>query len=65
MLNLGMVLFHGIGVKPDFTEAYMWFTLAAERGQIDGRNGLRPKMTKPEITQAEKRAADWDAEHGQ
>jgi TPR repeat protein len=63
MLNLGMALFHGLGAKPDFVEAYMWFTLAAQRGAIDGRTGLRPRMTKPQAAEAERRAADWNTMH--
>jgi hypothetical protein len=65
MLNLGMVLFHGLGAPTDFVEAYMWFTLAAQRGLIDGRGGLRPKMTAAQITSGEKRAAEWSAKHSQ
>jgi TPR repeat protein len=61
MLNLGTALFHEVGVRADYVEAYVWFTLAAERGMIDGRIGLRPKMTAAQIAEAEKRAADWDA----
>ncbi len=63
MLNLGTVFFHGKGAQPDFLEAYMWFTLAAQRGLIDGRAGVRLKMTKTQIADAEKRAKDWNAKH--
>ena len=63
MLNLGMVLFHGIGAQPDFLEAYMWFTLASQRGSVDGRAGLRPRMTEEQVAEAEKRAAAWNAAH--
>jgi len=61
MLDLGMVLFHGLGAKPDFVEAYKWFALAAQRGLIDGRTGLRPKMTDAQIAEAERRASGWSA----
>jgi TPR repeat protein len=63
MLNLGMVLFHGKGVQPDFLGAYMWFTLASQRGQIDGRGPLRSRMTTAQIEEAEKQALDWNAKH--
>jgi TPR repeat protein len=65
MLNLGMVLFHGLGAQPDFVEAYMWFTLAAQRGAIDGRTGLRGKMTEKQIAEAGRRVADWNMKHPQ
>lgn len=63
MLNLGMALFYGKGIETDYVEAYMWFTLAAEQGLIDGRIGLRPKMTPTQVVEAEKRVAIWDANH--
>jgi len=63
MLNLGMVLFHGTGTQPDLLEAYKWFTLASERGMIDGRTPLRAKMTKIQIAEAEGRASEWNAAH--
>ncbi len=44
-------------------EAYKWFTLAARFGArqqiIDGRPGLKPKMSQAQIAEAEKRAKDW------
>jgi uncharacterized protein len=63
MSNLGMVLFHGTGTQPDLLEAYKWFTLASERGMIDGRTPLRAKMTKIQIAEAEGRASEWNAAH--
>ena len=63
MLNLGMVLFQGKGAQGDYVEAYMWFTLAVERGLLDGRNALRPKMTSAQVAEAEERAAGWNAKH--
>lgn len=59
MLNLGMVYAHGKGADVDYIEAYKWFTLAAQRGVINGRKGIRSKMTKAQVAEAEKRAAKW------
>jgi TPR repeat protein len=61
MLNLGMVLFHGTGAPTDYVKAYMWFTLASERGLVDGRRGLRPRMTSAQVAEAKKDAAIWNA----
>src|SRR5262249_47434142 len=63
MLNLGMVLFHGLGAQPDLVEAYMWLTLAAQRGSIDGRTGLRPRLTEAQIAEGERRVSDWNEKH--
>ena len=63
MFNLVMVLFHGLGAQPDYVGAYQWFTLAADRGQVDGRKGMIPKMTTEQVAAAERLAAAWNAEH--
>ncbi|MDR5727273.1 MAG: tetratricopeptide repeat protein [Terriglobia bacterium] len=64
MMNLGMSYFHEIGGSADYVEAYKWFTLAmkfgADQNVIDGRPGLKPKMTAEQIAEAEKRAREWE-----
>jgi hypothetical protein len=68
MFNLGMAYFHEIGGTADYVEAYKWFTLALEWDRnkqiIDGRIGLKPKMTAAQISEAERGAKQWDIEHG-
>lgn len=63
MLDLGMALAHGLGTAVDYPEAYFWFILAAERGQIDGREGIKAKLTERQISDAVERARKWDMDN--
>jgi uncharacterized protein len=66
MMNLGMSYFHEIGGSADYVEAYKWYTLAVKFGAkqnvnvIDGRPGLKPKMTPEQVVEAETNAKDWE-----
>lgn len=51
-----------MGIQPDNCIAYMWYSLADSRGDLnaeDFRRSLTAKMTSEEITEAEQSARDW------
>lgn len=56
--RLGELLSDGIVLEPDYTEAWVWFTLAAEQGQklavIDARR-LEKKLTAGQLSSAQQR----------
>jgi TPR repeat protein len=64
-LNLGFLR----GAAYDFVQAYMWFTLATARLErsdaknrdlaTKSRDTIAPAMTAAELTEAQKRAAEW------
>ena len=52
----------GVGVGVNYGEAYMWFTLASERGVQSGgmsRDQVARKMSPAEVTEAIRRAGQW------
>jgi uncharacterized membrane protein YhaH (DUF805 family) len=52
----------GVGVGVNYGEAYMWFTLASERGVQSGgmsRDQVARKMSPAEVTEAVRRAGHW------
>jgi uncharacterized membrane protein YhaH (DUF805 family) len=52
----------GVGVGVNYGEAYMWFTLASERGVQSGglsRDQVACKMSPAEVTEAVRRAGQW------
>jgi len=52
----------GRGVPVDYVLAYMWFNLAAAQGVSDAatnRKLMTKKMTKEQISEAEKLLKDW------
>ena len=52
----------GVGVGVNYGEAYMWFTLASERGIQSGgmsRDQVARKMSPAEVTEAVRRAGHW------
>ena len=60
--NLGSMYKEGEGVPRDYVEAYMWFTLAAERGSkraSNNRDRIAKQMTSGQIAEAQRRARDW------
>ena len=65
--GLGLMYQLGQGTPQEFTEAYKWFSLAASQGfraAVKEREELRDsKMTPDQITEAERRVAEWNAEH--
>jgi TPR repeat protein len=60
--NLGVMYGKGQGVPMDYVLSYMWFNLAAARGNKDaakGRNLLAAYMTPAQIAEAQKLAREW------
>ena len=60
--NLGVMYREGEGVPRDYVAAYMWFTLAAERGNNNAshnRDRVAQQMTPGQIAEAQHRARDW------
>jgi hypothetical protein len=58
----------GEGVPVDYVEAHMWFELAASNGDEEGRGNravAANRMTPADISQAQRRARAWLAEHGE
>jgi TPR repeat protein len=67
---LGIVYFHGLGVRQNYVQAHMWFNLAAahpldlsnkkdrERA-IDNLQFVTSKMTPEQIAEAQKLASEW------
>jgi hypothetical protein len=77
-LTLGMAYVSGQGVPQDHVQAYMWFSLAGDRGLSGGslfRDGVaagrvgkgseRTPMTPAQIAQAKALAAAWKPTTGQ
>jgi uncharacterized protein len=64
--NLGWLYANGQGVEQDDTQALMWSTLAAMRGQDDAtrelalkvRDSLTARMTPPQIAEAQRMARE-------
>jgi len=56
LMQLGEMCVAGRGVPASATKAWLWFTLAARRGDLDGANAeiakLESKMTKEELNHA-------------
>jgi hypothetical protein len=61
--NLGLIYERG---KNDPVQAYMWYSIAAARGNWDARDHLQQiagKMTGPQIAQAQRLATAWWDRH--
>ena len=59
---LGRMYSRGQGVLQDYTQAYMWYNLAAAQGQRFAgpvRDALAERMTRPQIAKAQQMARDW------
>jgi TPR repeat protein len=57
--QIGMMYRKGEGVQPSPARAFMWFSLAARRGDVKAKAGLRDvsrSMTPAEISQARQMA---------
>jgi TPR repeat protein len=64
--NLGLMYAYGRGVPQDYIMAHMWFNLAAASDNKDAasnRDFVATRMTATQIGEAQKRAAEWEAEH--
>lgn len=59
---VGFLYARGEGVRRDLVRAYLWFTLAARRGDevaAEALAGLARRMTPEQISEAETLARDW------
>jgi uncharacterized protein len=68
-VNLGFMYGVGAGVPQSFVLAYVWFSIAAAHSTesdiksrneaLKGRDTIAPAMTRWELAEAQKRAAEW------
>jgi TPR repeat protein len=59
---LGLVYEIGQGVPQDYVRAYMWYHLAAARGNqeaLRNRDDAAQHMTSAQIAEAQKLAREW------
>jgi len=64
--NLGVMYNKGQGVPQDYVQASMWYNLAAVQGNemaVKNREVLVKKMTPEQITEAQRLAREWMAQH--
>jgi len=62
--QVGVMYRRGQGVQPSPSRAFMWFSLAARRGDVQAKAGLRDlskAMTPAEISQARQMAQACEA----
>lgn len=55
--NLGILAEHGLGIAANLPEAYKWFALAAEAGDVEAakrREQIKPKLDQAGLAEAEK-----------
>ena len=60
--NLGIMYAEGQGTPQNYVKAHMWFNLAAAKGDAGAghnRDLLAAKMTKAQIAEAQRLAAEW------
>lgn len=63
---LGRMYYDGSSVAVDYIAAHMWFDIAAGSGVRVApryRDGLAERMKAEDVEAAQRRAADWRAEH--
>ena len=56
----------GRGVTPDKVQAHLWYSLAADQGNVVAakrQNFLAAKMSVSQIADAERRAREWLDQH--
>ncbi|MGO9938882.1 MAG: hypothetical protein ACLPH3_14535 [Terracidiphilus sp.] len=61
-LALGELYEDGHGVVQDFVQAHMWYNLAASAGTPEAesrRDALATKMTREQLSDAQKLASQW------
>jgi len=66
--DLGAAYSGGRGVPQDPVQAYMWYSLAAAQGYTEAgnrMNALGKQMTPAQVSEAQRRASDWAAQHPQ
>ena len=64
--NLGIVYFAGQGVPQDYAIAHMWWSIAVSKGNKsakENRGKVAKKMTRVQITEAQRMAREWVAKH--
>ena len=57
---------NGQGVPKGYSQAYMWFNLAAAQGDEDAakhRDKLAEKMTPGQVAEAQRLASRWTEKH--
>jgi TPR repeat protein len=67
-MTVGEMYLQGRGTPADNVAAYTWFTLAGVAGSADSqraRQSLASKMSRQQISAADKRASEWLRRHGQ
>ena len=60
--NIGLLYSSGRGVSQDYVSAYMWFDLAAAKGNEEAeksRDKITKRMTPGQIARAKKLADEW------
>ncbi len=65
--GLGLMYSSGRGVPQDYVAAHMFFNLAGAKGDEDARKArdqLANKMTPVQISEAQRRAREWQTELG-
>jgi len=63
--NLGLAFAAGDGVAQDHMQAYLWWELAASHGSSDARQGINAimqSMTRQQVTEAQRRARDFQSQ---
>ena len=66
--NLGGMYLNGKGVPQDYIQAHMWSSLAAAKGNENGRINrdiIAKKMTLAQMAEAQRLAREWLEEHGE
>lgn len=66
--SLGGLHEMGKGVPQNYVRAYVWYTLAAAKGDVDSvnaRNEITAKMTPAQLEEAKRLAREWKPNTGQ
>ena len=65
--NVGIIYYTGQGVDQDYVQSFMWFDLAAIKGDADAvrhRDRVAAKMTPRQIAEAQRLAREWKPKQG-
>jgi TPR repeat protein len=65
--NLGVMYNNGSGVPKDYASAYMWFSLAAARGDqtaAEYRDAVEKSMSPAQIAEAQRLTREWRPSKG-
>lgn len=58
--NLGLLYMEGHGVRQDYTQAYMWFSLSNSESNL---SYTKHQMTSAQVVDAERMAEEWKSNH--